>query len=382
MLQWRHLVNDEAQSNDSGTYRLELPVQGNLHALHLKLKCTNGATDAHLVSMFDVVDNIEIIGAGQEVIYSLIPEVAEKLYETLTGNPIPLDQDESASAVQEIMIPIWFGRRMFDPDYYLPLERVARSVLEIDYSPNIAAAAGFATGTFTVDVVGLMSEPGDVSPYRGTFVTRELRNFTSAASGDIRTEITSNRDHRFLGVYAYEADVADGTDISRVRLQEQSGSRTPLDLDWDDFLLMNRELFGAEINHYAKLLAQNNDVWQSRIGEVLWYEAHALTAVDTTGDVLITAIVDALTGDQLTLDVGSVDITAGAETITAYATDSAILVMARGYSPSYFGLIPFFIDGDDGGYYNPANKGKVEVVLTQGGADADCRIVAQEVASF
>ena len=161
-----HYVNDEAQSSDAATWRLSLPNRGNLHTLMLKAACTNGATSGRAVSILDVVDKVEIIADGSEVIYSLTPQEMEKWYETLQGKALVGLQSESANAVQYMVFPVMFGRWLYDPEYYLPLEKFKDVKLEVTFSPTIAADGGFATGTVTFDVELLASvgEPGRLPP--------------------------------------------------------------------------------------------------------------------------------------------------------------------------------------------------------------------------
>lgn len=379
---WRHLVDDEVQSSDSAVFRHTLPNRGLLHSLLLKAKCTNGATEGHTVDIFDVVDKIEVIADGSRVLYSLVPTVIEKLHETFFGVPLHTVEDEGAAAVQSGVFPILFGRSLIDVNFGVPLERFNDVKLEVTYSPTISATAGFATGTTIFDVLAAITLPEHVRDLYGTMVTREIRQHTTVASGDETVEIPQRWPIRFVGVYCYEAGIADNVDITRVALSVDNGSWYLFNGGFDDFVNANRYRFGSIVRHACKLFVQNNDVWNCRISDIRRYGIECTTAVDTTGDVLIVPIADAIAGDQLTLDVGNVDVTAGSETITADATDRAVYAWAEGYAPSAFGVVPFVNPDEPSGYLPSTDFGKLDMVLTQGAAGGDARVIVQEIQQF
>lgn len=380
--EWLHYVNDEVQSSDAATYRVELPNRGALHTILLKAQCTNGATAGRAVSMFDVVDDVKVVGDGSEIIYSLTPEEIEKWHECLHGMALTGVQNEAASAVQEFVLPLMFGREVYDPSYFLPLERFKDVKLEVSYSPSIAADGGFATGTTTFDVELLMTMSNQGLNYAGTLKTRRINTFTSVASGDQEVELPDNLDIRAIGVYAYEAAVADGTDVTRVVLEDKSTGKKLFDADWDDFIHINRELFGSEVSHTIRAFLQDTETLNTRIGEILGLDVTYLGDVTLATDLFELVRVDTITGDRLTFNLSQVDVTAGAEDIVTHAVDEDVLVTVHGKSPSYFGLIPFMYQDVREAYLRTANYGKPTVILTQGGAGATCYVSIQEAKSY
>lgn len=379
---WRHYVNDEAQSSDDAVYKLNLPNVGALFGMLVKVQCTNGSTAGRDVNILDVVDEIEVIGDGSTVLFSLYPTELEKWYETLQGKALQAVQNEAASAVQEMVFPVMFGDGLFDPAKFLQLGSFSQVKLEITYSPNIAADAGFTAGTTKFDVMLLIDPAHDGQPREGTLVTRRINAYTSVASGEQEIELPSNSMIREIGNYVYETNLADGTNVSKVVLEDKASGMKLFEADWDDFIHLNRELYGAEIVHMWRLLAQNNDTLKTRIGEMLGYDIDVHHAVDTTDDSFQIARIDTHTGDQITLDVNDVDVTAGSEVIGAHAADLDIFLKVVGKSPSFFGLIPFDYGPESGGYLNTADFGKLAVIHTQGNAGAACYVSIRELRRF
>jgi len=378
----RHYVDDEVHASDDATWRQELPNRGALHALILKIQMTNGATGGRGVNMLDVIDEIKIIGDGSEVLFQLYPSEHEKWYEALTKQELPMVEDQQAAAVQEIVLPIMFGRRLFDPNLWLPLGKFKDVTLEVEYSPNIAADGGFATGTFTTDILLLTTPEDSQLSYNGTLVKRRIRSFTSALSGEEEIELPGNSIIRAVGVYAYEAGIADGTDITDIDFEDKSSGKSYFAAGWDDFIHYNQQLFGCEINHHAVLLLANDEVWNSRIGEVLNYSVEEFDTPDPATDNWNIARVDAITGDELTFALANADITAASEILTDQTADVTLKVTVTGKSPSYFGLIPFNHEDQPSAWLDTGGLGKPTVILTQGGAGASIYVSVQEYKRF
>lgn len=378
-IKWMHYINDEAQSSNAATWRLSLPNRGNLHSMLLKCACTNGATGGRAVSILDVIDKVEIIADGSEVIYSLEPTEIEKWYETIVGKALQGKQSEAANAVQHVTFPIMFGRWLYDPEYFLPLEKFKDVKLEITFSPSIAADGGFATGTTTFDLMLLtsFSEPG-VS-YKATLKHRQIKAFTSVASGDEEVELPDDIDIRNIGIYAYETAVADGTDITKVVLEDKASGEKLYDADWPNLIDISRELHGADIVHNIELFALDNDTIATRLGEIQGWSVHGtIPDVDAT-DIFYLTKFDAIAGDRLTLCYMKGTIVAAGESLATQAIDGQIFVQVWGKSPSYFGVIPYDYADVPGSYLDTAKYGKPTVILTQGGADAAVKVSVQEV---
>lgn len=380
-LQVQHHTNDEAQVNDNSVKTFDLPNTGNLHTAVLRVRCTNGATAGRGVSIHDVLDQVDVV-SGNEVLYSLTPQEIEKRFETEFGKPLPMIQQEGASAVQECTYPIMFGRSMFDENYFLPLGSRKLIQLKAYYSPTISATVGFATGTTKFDLSMHLTPPEAGLSYRGTLLTKRIKNLTTVASGDDRTWLDADWPIRNIGVYCYEANTADGSDITRVQLQGKSGALILRDWDWDDFLDYNRLRFGSQITHKFRLLMVDNDTLDCRIGYIDNIGTHVMTTHHEANDELYVSHVDAITGDRITFQNVMGDLTAGLETFNTYATALDVMVNVSGRSPSFFGLIDFMQPDNDEGYLNPIEYGKTEVVVTQGGAGGSYYLSTQSVAKM
>lgn len=375
----RNLANDVIQSNDTDTFSVNLPRDGILHSLLVRVQATNGSTSGRNLHPLELADTFRVVGDGDRRFFDVTGDELQKWNEVWSGKSNPMDVNENADAAQWIEFLIPFGRQVVDNNMYLPLSRIESPRLEIPYALTPAADGGIAAGTVQFNVQALWSADRDVGQYIGTLATRTIKTFTTAASGDDETDITIRNPIRAIGIYAYEPGIAFATDITRIRLVANSGEFDIFWADAIDFEAMNHLLFGGNIDYSAILFLQDADTWDSRISRIAAWSLAIEADVSVSGDTFEIIQVDTVAADRLTFNAAQADITAGAETFTDFATDQALRINVRGLMPSFFGLMPFGYNGDVSEYLNPRDYSDLRVILTNGGVGADARISIQEL---
>lgn len=372
------ILQAEIQSSDSATKTIRLPGNGFLHTLFVTAKCTNGATGGRAVSMRDVIDLVEIVVDGSHVLFSMTLQEIEKYYEWRFGNALPEVRTEAAGGVQQVMFPICFGRKLFDPEMYLPLSGRTSAELRITYSPAIAADGGFATGTTTFDVQAYWSlqQPG---AYVGTLVNKTVDQFTSVASGDYITEHSRAHPIRGILIYAYEAATADGTDIGNVNLRVNSGEYSIVNADWDYLQNVFTEYFNPKIVKRATLLLTNNETFISMLGSIDSIAFNVRQTPSDANDTFKVWAVDGVAGDTITFAAADADITAGAETFADALADSTVDVILTARNPGNSLLIPFDYSPNPDEWLQSGNLARLETILTQSGAGAAVKVSVEEL---
>jgi hypothetical protein len=378
--QWnfrRVILDNEVQSSDDATKIVKLPLSNIIHTLYVKVKATNGATSAKNQSIKDVVDRIDVVANGSDVIFSLTPAEIKRWSLWLTGLNLPQVRNETGGAVQECVFPIHFGRFPFDTDYYLPAARLSDLEVRIKYSPTIAATS-FATGTVTIGVFADMTMNADTAGYRGTLSHKAIKAFTSAASGDDQTLVPRGNPLRQLMVYAYESGVDDGNNVSRVKFDVNNGEREMYNIAWKD--LQDLNTYGNWISHRENIiaLAADNDTLNSDVARILSVNVSEGFSVDVANDEIYFRRVDAVAGDLLTFEGMKADITAGAEDLTADATARKTFVSVVGEGLSHAVVLDFASLGE-ANLLNTSEYDQVQLTLTQGNAGGDVRVSSQEV---
>ena len=377
----RTLLNSEVQASDDATKILDLPRSGALHSMIIRARCTNGSTSGRGVNILDVLDLVEVVGNGSRTLFSLIPEVIEKRHEARRGLALPMVWNERVSAVQEMTFQINFGRWLYDPEMYLPLDVWSDLKLRLQFSPTISATVGFATGTVTFDVIGIQSVARP-SVYRGTLVIRNVSNFTSAAAGDEIVEMHRGQMLRDINIYAYEAAIADDVDVSNVEIRADDGSHSFYNNGWAELLDMNALLYESNIDHHILALMNDDDVIDTRISVPTILSVGGEMANDVSADTFNLITLDNIAGDRLTANISVADVTAGSETHVTQTVLQPFTLGVGKHSPSYNVLLPFDWSDDPNDWLDTSRLTRLQAVISQAAAGADVRVSTAEVHNF
>jgi hypothetical protein len=354
----RTLLDNEVQASDDFVRTIKLPLSNFIHTIYVTFKVTNGATDAENQSAYDALDKVEVIANGSDVLYSLTPREAKAWYLWERGMNIPQVRNETGGAVQQVTIPIFFGRADFDPYYYLPCARLTDLELKITASPTIAATS-FATGTCTIAVHALMTMGNPPDTYQGTLVHKTVKSFTSAASGDDQTLLPRGNLLRQLMVHVYEAAIEAAANITRIKFDLNNQERILLDAKYEDVQSVNK--VDRWITHHEPILCARDttEVENTHVGRIASVQLQTTTAAD-----IIQATVVA--GDAVTVT----------GTIT-----TPFWMHVLGYGLSHGAVIDFAKQGESN-LLNSSEYDQLQLTLTQGNAGAAVRVSTQEVRSL
>lgn len=374
---WRTLLDNEVQSSDDAIKTLKLPASNYIHSLLVKASVTNGATSAKNQSIYDAIDKIEVIANGSDVIYSLTPLEIKRWHLWERGINIPQVRNERASAVQQATFPVMFGRDLFDPFYYVPAARLSDLELKVTYSPTIAATS-FATGTVTFSVLALMSMGNPPEQYQGTLAHKTVKSFTSAASGDEQTLLPRGNMLRQIGVSAYESAVEPGANITRVKFHVNNQERVLVDATFNDLQEANKTERWVEHIESIHAATIDNDTINTYVSRIASSNINPQTTALLASNIQYFTKIDAVAGDQVTIDQNTGDFTAGAEDLLTDATLRNNDLIVRGFGVSHAAFINLAYQGETN-LLNTSEYDELRLDLTQGNAGAAVRISTQEV---
>jgi hypothetical protein len=373
----RLLLNAETQASDAATRRIALPRKGALSALLLRIRITNGSTagEEHIV---DAIDKVEVVADGSNVLFSLEGvELLRWAWYWLKRFP-PQSWNEGVSAVQELNLPIFFGRYLGDPMFYLDLGQYRDVELRIQYSPTIAVTS-FATATTQFHIPMWVDDSGAApGPRLGFLRTTQVRAFNSAASGEDITELSRLYKYMDIMVYCREAAIADGVDITTVEVRVDDKRIIPFTGIWDDIQAENEQMFGiipivnllALRANAATIGMRTGRILEAKVGERFTYAATVDFPMYTIASVA---------GDVITLAGQLVE---GSATYAAVALDTTrrtLDVRARGLGIGNAIVIPFALNGNPDLALDPTNMSRLQLALTQGGADGATKISTREL---
>lgn len=376
----RVILSNEVQSSDAATKIVKLPLSNYLHTLYVKVQCTNGATSAKNQDITDVVDLIEVVANGSDVLVSLTAQELKRWCLWITGFNLPQIRNERAGAVQEMIFPIFFGRSSYDPNFYLRCNALSDLELKVTYSPTIAVTS-FATGTVTIGVFAVMTMGNQPGEYLGTLTHKTLRSFTSAASGDEQTLIPRGNLLRQLMTYCYEAGTEPSANITNIKFDLNNDEQVRANISWLDLNYVNK--IDNWIDHVENILAFTADTntIDTDVARIEHISCHIQSAMSDANDTFELARIGTIAGDTITVDQKAADITAGAETFATDATGRNVMLSVHGEGLSHAVVLDFAKAGETN-LLNTSQYDQVRLTLTQGNAGAAVRISTEEVRSI
>lgn len=236
---------------DSGTVTIPIPKGLKIQHLRCKIGATNGATSNTLGKVNAMVSKIEVVD-GSDALHSLSMR-QEQALNCFQNYWFPRKELSAGAAVvifEEALV--LFGRHFKDRAFYLDTARFSNPQLKITYALTISATAGFATGTGTLSVIARVIED-QAPPYMGFVMAKELKSWTTAASGDESTILPLDFPYLALLVAALKTTVDPTTIITNFKLQRDAGRFIDYDITGADLLSDNVAMCGTFEQNFRPL---------------------------------------------------------------------------------------------------------------------------------
>ena len=187
---------------------------------------------------------------GSEVIQAMTGPEAIALYMFDHGKAPMHWHQELTSMSNYWCIPLTFGRWLTDPEYIFNPRAFRNPQIRITWNLSAVTAVGTAGswledaqagGGLNISVWAKVMEEG-ATP-RGYLMSKELKEFASAASGQDITYLPTDFDIRKLLVRAYK-NCGDMTDaITNIKISQDEDKWIPVDLGSADFLFLHYDWF-------------------------------------------------------------------------------------------------------------------------------------------
>lgn len=373
----RLIADQETQASDAAVRRYDLPRGGVLSGLTLRTRITNGGTSG-LEKIFDAIDRVEVVADGSNFLFSITGPALYRLAHFIYKVEPPHRQDQQLSVVQELTLPILFGRYFGDPEIGLDLGRYRDVQLRVTYSPTIAATE-FVTGTTQFHVIMWLDDDRSViGAVRGFLRTTEARQFTTVASGEDVTELSRTWPYWDIMVFCREAAIADGVDITIAEVRANDRAFIPATGRWDDWQAENEKALGIDPRHSGIMLRGDTETFDTHTGRV-FYASVTPIFVQSDAAGIITVMIGSIAGDRLTMSVSDAADAAASTHFTAAAADRPILWEAKGLGVGNAILIPFAQGGNPDLALQVRDLDRLQLALTNGGAGGDCQVVTREL---
>ena len=360
-------IEDQRTWGDTGPLTDKLNISEPISAIDVLIRATNGST-TNLANPLNVdVDRVEIIdGTDRLHSLSLVQGIAQNFYEY--GRYPNHILTEGNDEVQQEGYRISFGRYLGDPDYWLDPSMFSNLMYRFTGDLTISATVGFATGTRDVTLIA-HTMPDHSGSRAGFFMSKEMKQFTSAVSGEDRTVLPDDFPFRMLGVRAFETAIGFDVDITNLKLSQGKDAFVHFDISATHFMDLMEQWRGvAELR--INLLRANAATPQLYVARNRGVTYNALNADDMVAGHQTETV------DQVTLVLLEFSTPATA-TVEATATD--IVAHVRGGMPHFAGMWAFGDLNDPTQWLSGDALKNLELVLTQGGVGAAVSIWAQQV---
>ena len=353
--------------DDSGTKIIDLNFNDPLSAISFLFYGTNGGTSNKKNAMHDIVTKIEIVD-GSDVLLSLSLKELQALHAYQTGHfPYSL-HDEGPDADSKDHATLFFGRWLWDQEYFMDLTKFSNPQLKITTDEDVIramSATGFLTGSLDVSIVAHVMEDEALAS-KGFFMNKEIYSFTSGTSGNEYVELP--RDYPYSAFMIHST--VRGSDwhelISNVKLSCDSDKFVPFNRNGKD-ISETYENLHPPFSMRGKFFMAHNTTIQFP----LYYNPRVMFMQTATGN-----------------QAGVGWIWSGNAIINLFNHEGGSISTDQSTSAQIFGTDPhcsmihnFGIRNDPATHFDPTLWKEVQLTLTQAAAGA-VKIVLQQLRPY
>lgn len=214
----------------SATLAFNLDYADPITQIDLLFEAVNGATYNKASPPERCISKIEVVD-GSDVLYSLPGDVALGAYAHFNNGFPKMHRSENANDTPYQVIPIRFGRYLYDEDYAFYPRAFRNPQLKVTFNEatvNAAGNTGYVSDSFNLSITTRLME--DAAAPRYMLMHKEIETFTSLASGDHVVEMPTDYPYRALIVRAYEASVDCRSSLTGYKLNCDGGKFVPIDM--------------------------------------------------------------------------------------------------------------------------------------------------------
>ena len=340
-------------------------------------RITNGATSG-LEKIFTAIDRVEVVADGSNVLFSMTGAALYRWAHFVYKVEPPHRQDQQLSVVQELTLPLLFGRYFMDAEFGLRLDNYRDVEVRIQYSPTIAATE-FATGTTQFHLIAVIDDDDTViNAARGFLRTTEAFAFTTVAAGEQVIDLARSYPYWDIMVFCREATIDDGVDITIAEVRIDDRQYIPATGRWDDWQGFNEKEMGIDPRHSGIMLRGDTETFDTHTGRI-WNAQVTPVFVQSDANGIITVMIGSIAGDRLTMSVSDAADAAASTHFTAAAADRAIHWEAKGLGVGNAIMIPFTNGENPDLALDVRDRGRAQLALTNGGAGGTCEVVTREL---
>lgn len=333
-------------------------------------------TDANDPLLLRDIDKIEIVD-GSDVIFSCSGEEAGALQLYHTGKMPFLALTANKFSTNRNQVKILFSRDESDNEFGLDLTRFNNPQLKITYSFTEGSTGNWASNKQSVTISALVAE-GAPSPTK-FLMTKEVYNWTKAASGDETIDMPRDYPYRLIVVQTRDSTVPVYAGITKMKLSCNYDEFVAFDETTEDLAWDNINRYGMQFLQY-EAIGDGADTDIKAYCEMAWNWGCNVSSWNSGQNAVerrpysgYSTIGRAVTG------------TASGEDFTMTFLENVQRALCTFYGFELFSteVIPFGNLYDQGEFFDPKDWKSVRLILTQGHeADIASSVVVQQVREY
>lgn len=246
--------------DDSGVYDTKITLTKSITAFDFIFRAANGASGNRGNRLVQCISKIELVDGGKTLVSVTGQQIQANHFYEYKKPPYGYIV-EQANLYQQAGFRLPFGRFFGDKVYAFDPTKFDNPEIKVTFNlaaVRAVAATAFATGTLGLTIIAHVFQEEEVAPV-GMLTLKQVEGWTSAATGDYKTDLPVDFPYRRLIIRAYKANTLVEDNISNVKLSLEQGDIIPFDIRVDDFYRIMHAQYGP-IDYMQQFYAQNGDI--------------------------------------------------------------------------------------------------------------------------
>lgn len=360
-----YIEDSKSLPGTSGVETINLNVIDPISVLLIGFNAMNAAAATVELPPSSKINSIEIVD-GSEVIYSLNGHQAIANAAFDMGKFPSVSYSECSSNPQSVIIPIFFGRYLGDPELALDPRKFRNLQLKFDW--NIGTDYVSASGRLTV-VPRLL--PATVTPM-GFLMTKEIKSWTTAENGDEPTGLPTDHNIRRIMVRSYESGISVAEALTKIKLSIDKDKEIIFNMSAEELAELCFETYGA-----FELCKQ--DFVGDGDTRNKWVDSCHLATDSRYGSLVCGGRGVIATVNSWYRNIYKVELEDAAG---AHATDEIVYALCRGELPESTYCYNFGRKDVIADWLDVAGIGSLELIATQGNANGKASVFVQQLKKY
>lgn len=251
------LVPLTTPGQDNVPFDLNLPQRGGISWIEVYVKATNGAGGCSTPAILSALQSIRLTN-GSTMIFDLSSSELYNLAYLRDGKKPMSSVPTGAGAVQEVRIPIMFGKNRQDELMGIDLQKLQGAKLTITPNITISGADGYATKSLQVRVIASTTQNEAVPGYQGFLRPVKALGDTLTTIGSRDLQLPFTQGLVFMALYAYLNGTTDGALVDKIEMRD-SKEAVMIRGNWTD-TQYTHTLNDGTINAYWNVLYESRDL--------------------------------------------------------------------------------------------------------------------------